>query len=292
MPLLLATNALGTRVELVLDEPDSPALRAVGEEAIAEIHHWHERLSYFHPESFLSYINRSAGHRRVPLDDDLWTLLRTCERVHLESEGAFDPTVAGLMGRAGLHAAVPASIHDQSADTGWQALVELDEAGRTIQFRQRGVQLDLGGIAKGFALDRAAEALRRHRVHSGILHAGTSSVVALGPGPRTLGLRAAGSLFKLTLRESCLSVSAPRGRMLGDISHIMDPWRGVSARAVDTAVVVAPLGGGAEADAWSTALVALDHRPETMPAPLRSAIHDGRAWSSHRVQLEPAPEAA
>lgn len=292
MPLLLATNALGTRVELALDEPDSPALRAVGEEALAEIHHWHERLSYFQPESFLSFINRSAGHRRVPLDEDLWSLLETCQRVHLASAGAFDPTVAGLLGRAGLHAAVPASIHDEPADTGWTALVDLDEGERTIQFRQRGVRLDLGGVAKGFALDRASEILSRHGVHSAVLHAGTSSVVVLGPAPRTLGVRAGGSRHTLGLRHACLSVSAPRGRIVGDVTHIMDPRIGSSARCVDTALVVGGIGSGAEADAWSTALVALNDRPMAMPETLRSAIHDGRTWRVHRIQIEHAPEAA
>jgi len=292
MPLLLATHALGTRVELALDEPDSPGLRAVGEEAMAEIHLWHERLSYFQPESFLSFINRSAGHRRVSLDEDLWSLLDLCQRVHTASAGAFDPTVAGLLGRAGLHAAVPASIHDEPADTGWTALVELDEAERTIQFRQRGVRLDLGGVAKGFALDRASETLLRHGVHSAVLHAGTSSVVVLGPAPRTLGVRAGGSRYTLTLRQACLSVSAPRGRVVGDVTHIMDPRIGSSARCVDTALVVGAIGSGAEADAWSTALVALNDRPLAMPEPLRSAIHDGRTWSVHRIQLEHAPEAA
>lgn len=292
MPLLLATNALGTRVELALDEPDSPALRALGEEAIAEIHHWHERLSYFQPESFLSFINRSAGHRRVALDEDLWSLLKTCQQVHLASAGAFDPTVAGLLGRAGLHAAVPASIHDQPADAGWTALVELDEGERTVRFRQRGVRLDLGGVAKGFALDRASEILSGHGVHSAVMHAGTSSVVVLGPTPRTLGVRAGGSRYTLTLRHACLSVSAPRGRVVGDVSHIMDPRIGSSARCVDTALVAGGIGSGAEADAWSTALVALSDRPLAMPESLRSAIHDGRTWSVHRVQIEHAPEAA
>ncbi len=289
MPLLLATAALGTRVELVLDEPESPGLRAVGEEVIAEVHHWHERLSYFQPESLLSFINRSAAHRAVALDEDVWSLLSLCREAHRASAGAFDPTLAGLLGRATTHAGVPASRHDQAADAGWAALVELDDDRRTIRFRERGVRLDLGAVAKGFALDRASDILRRHGVGGALLHAGTSSVVAIGAAPRTIGVRSAGGLVTVALREGCLSVSAPRGKVVDGTAHIRH--RGGPALA-DTALVIGPLGGGAEADAWSTALIVLGTRPMAMSDALRSAVHDGRRWTSHRIQLSPAPEAA
>lgn len=291
MPLLLATSALGTRVELVLDEPETPALRAIGEEAIAEVHFWHDRLSFFQPESLLSFINRSAGHRAVRVDEDVWGLLSLCDRVHGASGGSFDPAAAGLVRRAAPGAGVPPSAHDGPADSGWAALVELDEPSRSVRFRERGVRLDLGAVAKGFALDRAAEALRAYDVGGALLHAGTSSVVAIGASMRRLGLRAAGSVFRTTLRDGCLSVSAPRGGTIGGVPHVLRVGDRMRS-ATDTAVCVGPASSAAETDAWSTALAARGARPARMPERLRSAIHDGRAWTAEGVHITPAPEAA
>lgn len=273
MTLLLATNALGTRVELAIDGPETPALRAVGEEAIDEILHWHERLSLYQAHSYLSHLNREAPSRAVALDDDLFSLLALCDRVHRESAGAFDPTV------------------ETNGDAaGWASLVALDDASRSVRFARTGVRLDLGGVAKGFALDRAAGRLRDLGVGSALLHAGTSGVIVIGDSPRTIGVRSARGVEAVSLANESLCVSAPRGRAEGEWSHILDPTDSTSSRGADTALAIGP--ECAEADAWATALVVLGGRPETAPARVRTGVHDGLGWTTHGIHFSPASEAA
>ncbi len=281
MPVLAAIHALGTRAELLIDAPETPALRAVADAAIDELRLWHDRLSLFQPHSFLSHINREAAQRPVPLDEDLWSLLSLCASVYDASGGAFDPTVAGLMSRHGLHPGVEAPV-------GWSRLVILDEPSRTIHFTEPGVRLDLGAIAKGFALDQAAAILRHHSIHSALLHAGTSAIIAIGDTPRIIAIRAGGALHALQLTDASLCVSAPRGRANDHASHIMDPAQRRSAATIDTAAVRA--ASCAECDAWATALVV---RPDLIsPDHLRTAVHDGARWARSDLHLTPIPEAA
>ncbi|HVU65096.1 MAG TPA: FAD:protein FMN transferase, partial [Phycisphaerales bacterium] len=88
--MLLATQAMGTRFEIVLHGEDEGRLRAVGEEAVRAIEHWHGRLSRFMPESDVSRLNRDSGAR---VGDDLRDLLDVCDEVRLASRGAFDPRI-------------------------------------------------------------------------------------------------------------------------------------------------------------------------------------------------------
>jgi len=290
MPTFLATNALGTRVELVLDAPGSPGLVSIGEEAIDEILLWHDRLSLFQPHSLVSFINREAWRRAVALDDDVFGLLALCERVHVLSGGAFDPTVGRGVDEGGMRPG------------GWGSLVALDHDRRTVRFARDGVLLDLGGIAKGFALDMAAELLRSHLGCPALLHAGTSGVVVIGDVPRKIGVRSgSGAVSIVSISDASMCVSAPRGGVRGmDVvvgdgeraaSHIVRPVgagdvgstgdAGDGRGLADTSLVIG--GSCAEADGWATALVVLGRRPGGMPGGLRSAVHDGRGWRSDGV---------
>lgn len=291
MATLLAVNALGTRVEAALDGRETPGLRAAGEAAIDEVRLWHDRLSLFLPRSFLSHMNREASNRPLRVDEDVWGLLSLCEEVHTRSGGAFDPTVAGLMRSAGLHP--PESRSGNGGPVGWSALVELDAAARTVRYTRPGMRLDLGGVAKGFALDRAAEVLRAAGVEGAVLQAGTSGVVSIGNGTRTIAVRAGGGHFALEMHDGALCVSAPRGRLVEGATHIMDPVLATSAGGAETTVV---LGRGADAcarcDAWATALVVLGARPAGMDSDLASAIHDGSGWIEHGTRTRALSEAA
>ncbi|MHC5024722.1 MAG: FAD:protein FMN transferase, partial [Planctomycetota bacterium] len=155
--LRLATHAMGTRFEVVLGGPRPERLRPAGEAAIAEIEEWHDRLSLFDPGSFVSHVNTHAAHRPVPLDDEMLELLLECEAIRRASDGAFDIAVAPLMRAWGFHD--EAGERDEIPAAGGDAVV-IDTARRTIRFRRPGVAIDLGGVGKGHALDRAADELR------------------------------------------------------------------------------------------------------------------------------------
>lgn len=282
MPTLrLATHAMATRFEFVLVGEEEPRLRAAGEAALAEIHDWEARLSAFRPDSFLSFINRHAAERAIPLDEEVYALFRDAFEVYRLSGGAFDISIGPLMRAWGFRGEPPADeagLAAALAVTGMDK-VELDEAERTIRFLRAGVSIDLGSIGKGHALDRAADVLREAGVGAAFLHGGTSSVVAIGSPPEResgWGVEVAlGSGREMVrLRDAGLSTSKPSGRMVvinGErIGHVVDARSGRPAARAAGATVVGP--NARITDAWATALLVLGERPASMPAELGSHI--------------------
>lgn len=291
---------MGTRFELVLDDDDPSRLGPIAERVLDEITRWHDRLSLFKRDSFLSYINAHAPHTPVPLEPELFDLFQVCLSVHRGSGGAFDPAVAPLMSALGLHKDA-FGANQTGVERRGMAAVELDHDRRTIRFGSPGVVLDLGAVAKGFALDLAAAHLREFGIECALIHGGTSSIVAMGAPPDTDGWRIAlgpdAEAPVILLRDAALSFSAPHGRAVetpdggARATHILDPGTGAPASAGVFATAVVSVLTGAAADpwpstrceAWSTALVVLGERPDSMPEALTSVIASGesppRDWS-------------
>ena len=183
-PVRLACNAMATRFEFVLQGDDAPHLRAAGEEAIREIHRIAARFSFYDSASELSKLNREAATHAVQTSGELFALLSLCKKVYAESDGAFDPSVGPLMhtwGFSGGRGAIPDRdrISNDLASTGFD-YVELDKSSTSVRFLRQGIQLDLGGVAKGWALDECALLLRESGISSALIHGGTSSVLAIG----------------------------------------------------------------------------------------------------------------
>jgi thiamine biosynthesis lipoprotein len=140
----------------------------------------------------------------------------------------------------------------------------LGRSERTVAFDRPGVCIDLGGIAKGHALDRAADILREGGVESALLHGGTSSVLAIGAPPDARAWRVALAHSDgqpcIELCDRALSVSRPYSQLVDDRSHIVDARSRDRVLRPCTAAVVGP--SASMTDAWSTALAVLGRRPE------------------------------
>jgi thiamine biosynthesis lipoprotein len=252
---------MGTRFELaiVTDELTATDCGAVGELALREIEEWHQRLTRFEPDSWLSHVNRTAAREPVRLDDDVFPLFADAVDVWRASGGAFDVT------------------------RGDGAALALDRGARTLRFLADGrdrVSLDMGAIGKGHALDCAAARLRSHGVTRALLQGGTSSGVAIGTPPDATAWRigvaaqapATALDHVLDLVDAAFSVSdeesqtdAPVGR------HIVDPRIVPGAAPTRAARRVVVTGPSARlADAWSTALAVLGEIPSTFPAGYRA----------------------
>jgi FAD:protein FMN transferase len=241
--VLFATAAMGTRFEIVIRAEETPQIHAIGEAAVAEILRLHALLSFYAPNSLLSHINRTAHIAAVRVDADTFALFTDAHSVWRASDGAFDIT----------------------RGTGMDAVV-LDEAARTIRFARSGISLDLGGIAKGHAVDHATSVLRSHGVTDALIHGGTSSVSAIGHAtdegngwPIALASFDTGApQTTVHLRDQSLSVSSGAIR-----AHIIDPATGAFITGPGTPRIAAVIGPTARlADAWSTALVVLGVRPD------------------------------
>lgn len=280
MPVTLATHAMGTRFELVLDGGDPHRLRAAGEAALREIEECHRRFNLFAPGSWLNTINRRAATEPVTLDDLTFGLLETCRQVHHDSGGAFDVTVAPLMRAWGFHGEADHEAVGQARPRVGMRHVLLDQDARTVRFAVPGVMLDLGGIAKGFAIDQAIGLLREYGVGCALLHGGTSTVAAIGSPPGKNGWRIAlqtghtdNDITKapvVCLNDRSLSVSAPHGRTIDidgeTLGHVLDPRTGFRGRPADRGEYAAAIGDSAcLTDAWATALLVLGEAPPTMP---------------------------
>jgi thiamine biosynthesis lipoprotein len=282
--LRLATRALGTRFALVLACEDEPRARAAGEEALERIEQCDARYSVFSNSSLVARANRDASERPVKLDPELFQLLQRCLSLCAASDGAFDVAIGPLMralGFRGQRIDAP-----RGATSGG---FELDAATCSVRFTHPDTQLDLGSIAKGHALDLAAQVLRERGIERALLHGGTSSVIALGTPPNSAeGWRVRvgpEGAFDACLRDNALSVSAPRGRTADfgghTIGHILDPRTGRPVPLGLRAAVVAP--SAEAADAWSTAALVLHARGR----PLQRHCPSDQAWLIEAEQAEP-----
>ena len=288
----LATHAMATRFELVLQGPDAIALRSAGEEAIREIDRIGRRFSFYDPKSELSRINSHAWNSPISVAGDLFELLQLCSEIYCQSDGYFDPTVGPLMrlwnfGPDSRELPTSNDIRDALEQTGWDH-VELNERDRTVRLLRKGVLLDLGGIAKGWALDEAAFLLLDAGVPAGLLHGGTSSIRALGILPSEqawhIGIEDPYTndstwFTSHSLTDSALSVSAIAGKQITvdhiEYGHILDPKTGNAVSGPLVAVASSP--SAAVADAWSTAVLASAGQSRECDEPL-SHIPDLHSW--------------
>jgi thiamine biosynthesis lipoprotein len=296
--VVLAAFAMATRFELLVwDEGDPARLRAAGEDALAEISRTEARLSRFRPTSEIAWVNAGAGGAPARLSPIVFDLVvRSLELARL-TDGAFDPTVGPLLRAWGLRGSEtpgdPAAVARARAVVGWGRL-ELDEGARTVRLPQAGMELDLGGIGKGAALDAAGALLQETGVRAALLHGGTSSVHSLGElpdgRPWRVGWHVPGEdaprVVELTAERPALAVSAPHGRIAGDGArswgHVIDPRTGEPTRAARTALVTGP--SSTLCDALSTAFLVLG--PEGAPI-LQEHFPAYRAEAVAEIRMSP-----
>lgn len=221
-----ARPLLGTRVEIgaTADVPVAELHRAV-DAAFAAVERVERLMSYHDPESELSRLNRQAAVRPLRLHRDSARVLRAALEFASLSGGAFDPCVAsrleswGLLPRHGAGGADPAAT--------WRDVEIVDES--YVRFR-RPLRLDLGGIAKGYAVDQAVRALERAGVRSLLVNAGGDLRVA-GEEAATIAVRnpqvPAFLAHTIVLRDASLATSSAcysRRRVAGkEVSALLDP---------------------------------------------------------------------
>ena len=307
--IILARRAMNTRFELVLHGANDTFLRAAGEEALDEVERIEAQLSLFRPTSEIARVNRHAAEGPMRVSPPVFQLLERARALWVATGGAFDPTVGAAMEAWGFRGAHLQPAPAAQAFAGAQGrkgmdLVVLYPATREVRFACPGLQLDLGAIGKGYAVDVAVSLLREAGVTSALLHGGTSSVYGLGSGldgrpwkiaipagpPAASGQEGSTAperiLAEIELVDASLGVSAAwgrsvmaEGRMCG---HVLDPRSGEPADRAVLAAVVLP--DATEADALSTALLVLGS--EGLPS-LQVFRPDLRALVMSSVQVDP-----
>jgi thiamine biosynthesis lipoprotein len=270
--LRAARRAMATTFEILLPFGTVRAQEAA-ESGLDLIDALEDQLTVFRETSEVSVLNRRAGEAAVSVEEGLFQLLNLAGRISRETGGAYDITTGALTKAWGFYrraGRVPTADERRETltRTGMRNLV-LDFEEQTVRYLRPGLEINLGSIGKGYALDRVAELLRRDwEIDTALLHGGRSSVYAMGSEPGDsrgwlVGVRHPWNperrLVTVRLRNRGLATSAAtfqnleyNGRKLG---HILDPRTGWPAEGMASATVLAPTA--AEADALSTAFFVL-----------------------------------
>ncbi|RLS32133.1 MAG: FAD:protein FMN transferase [Planctomycetota bacterium] len=273
--LVVGRDAMACRFELVFNAGEVSDATELSIEALDLVDRIEDRITVYRDASEIAVINAAAASAWQPVAADIIELLSHCAQLHHLTAGAFDPAAGSLVRTWGFlrrQGRTPdaASLAAALAASGMQ-LVEIDRAGGRVRFTRRGVEINLGAIGKGWAIDRVVEMLSSAGVRSVLVHGGSSSVRACGiQGPSIPGregwrvgvrhpLRPGRRLATVSLCDQALGTSGSgtqffvdRGRRLG---HILDPRTGIPAEGVLSATVITK--AAADADALSTALYVL-----------------------------------
>ncbi len=266
---------MGTFAEIQIFAPVAPEqARAALIAARAELHAVDRLMAVQRPDSDVSRLNREGARHPVRVDVRVIEVLTSAMAMHALTAGAFDVTVLPVVRAWGFidgHPRAP-DAGVRHAIAGTQTL-RIDPGKRTVAFTDASTQVDLGGIAKGYALDRVRDALCRHDIHSAFLDLG-GSIATIGhppDGPHwRIGVkhpRRAGELLGvITMDDAAMSTSGDTEQFVirdgQRFGHIIDPRTGIPASALASATVVA--SSATLADALSTAAVVLgenDIRP-------------------------------
>lgn len=281
-PIARARHVMGAPLEIRAFAPAGigagGAARAI-EAALGEVERLDAVLSNWRSDSELARLNRAAARAPVPLSDDLFEALSAALAASAATGGAFDPALEPWVSALGLRE--PDDKRGPPPLPPRGGVVKLDPLSRTAAFTSADVGIDLGGIGKGYALDRAAAVLRREGIDSALLNFG-GQVLAVGAPPGEPGwivevadprdrFRPALAL-RLKDASAATSSNTERGVRRGRewIGHVLDPGSGRPAPFPGSATAVAP--DATRADAYSTALLVMG--PER-----------GVAWAEDRADV-------
>jgi thiamine biosynthesis lipoprotein len=264
--LSVSREAMACLFEIVFDAATYRDRTDAAVAALDLVEQLEDQLTVFRDTSEVTAINRRAAEEPVIVEEGLFRLLQRALELSQATGGAFDITAGrlskiwGFFRRQGQMPS-PEDVSAALATVGWQHL-QLDDADHSIRFMQPGLELNLGAIGKGYALDRAAAVLVEGGVRDFLIHGGNSSVLARG-GRSNSGwsvalrhpLKPNVRLAEFVLCDQALGTSGSgtqffhhQGKRYG---HIIDPRSGWPADQVLSATVIAPTAE--QADALSTA---------------------------------------
>ena len=269
--VMLRTVAMACDFDVMLN-PTGPSEQVeAASEALDLVHQLEQLMSVYRQDTQLSLVNRTAAEEPVPVDAELFSLLNRAREISEQTAGAFDPAAGALVSlwrwcrQAGR---IP--TNDEVATTlaccGVKH-VQWDESTSSLRFDRPGIEVNLGAIGKGHAVDRAGEVLLARGIGDWLVHGGRSSVLAHGRHAELdgwpVGLRNPllpdKPFATLLLQDEALGTSGTavqwfrhEGKRYG---HILDPRTGWPVESMVSVSVIAP--DAALADALSTAFFVL-----------------------------------
>lgn len=264
--LAKSADAMGTTFSVILYGDDMKKMEEAVDAVFAELLRLDRMLSNYNPASEWSTINRDAAAGPVAVSPELFQLLSECLRYSRESDGAFDISVGPLMKVWGFYrgsGALPAPEEVVRAlrQVGYSHLL-LEPTAGTVQFDRFGVEIDPGGIGKGYAVDRMADILRRMGFTTAFVAASRSSLYGMGSPPAEARGWKVGisdprhprkTVAEFFLKDMSMSTSGSYEKFFRaggrSYSHIIDPRTGYPAQGTSQVTVVAPRT--IDSEAWT-----------------------------------------
>ena len=243
---------MGTRIYVEIWADDQAKGEAAIDAVMDEMRHIDDTMSTYKPSSEVSRVNALAATQPVPISLELFKLLGTALEYSRITEGAFDITYAsvGYMYDFREHKKPTESQIEAALPAVSFRHVLLDARTHSVRFSQPGVRIDLGGIAKGYSVDRGIEILQaRGYTHALVNAGGDSRVIGDRFGrPWVVGIRHPDHpdqvITRIPLVDSAFSTSGDYERYFDEggvrYHHIIDPHTGHSASKVRSATVIAP----------------------------------------------------
>lgn len=263
---------MGTEVRVNLWHDDASVAKAAIRDVFEIMEGVDRRLSPYKPTSDLSRLNRDAATKSVKLTDELALLYKQSQWAYNVSDGAFDITFASV-GQYYDYREKKVPSHQQLKQR-LPALstqhLQFDQVANTLRFLHPEVALDLGGIAKGYAVDLAVEAIQQQGIQHAYISAGGDSRVLgdRGNRPWLVGIKnprqgadGAETVITLPIKDAAVSTSGDYERFFIDektgdrIHHIINPQTGRSARGVMSVTIIGE--SGLTTDPLSTAVFVL-----------------------------------
>ena len=292
---------MGTFCEIQVCHSDAALAQQATRCAFDEMERVEHLLSNHDPASELSTLNREASRTPFRVSDELLDFILQCRALHDATGKAFDPTVGPLVRAWGFftsHPEKPSEMEIAAAKTrsGFDK-VQVNSAARTVSFAAAGMEIDSGGVGKGYAVDRGVKVLREMGIESALVSAGGSTLYALGspagrPGWR-IAIKNPGDwqrpLAMASLCGSSLSTSGVSEKSVQSgsrrYSHIFDPRTGEPVERMCQVTVIAP--SATESDALTKAAFILPRdsvvdlfkrRPGVHALRMEGPCEEGSVW--------------
>ena len=261
-------DVMSTIANLIAVADDEATAEAAVAAAVEKLHYVNKLMSDYDPEAQLYKVNQTAFAGPVKVDDDLMYVLKESVKYSEVSGGAFDVTVGPMVDlwhKAGEEHKRPSDeeIAAAKAKVGYEKLILNDDG--TVRFKVDGMRVDLGGIAKGYSIDLAIEAMKQAGAVAGMVDVGGDIRCFGKPVEKDswrIGLqdpRSSEILLVLKFNDVAIATSGDYQRFVevdGErYSHIMNPKAGSSAKELESVTVIAPTAIAADALATSVSVM-------------------------------------
>ncbi len=265
-PVKFRTQTMGTWATLTLVTTDSAGVADLAYSSLRVLHHVDSIMSNWTQTSDVARINRKAGIQTCKVHPEVAAVLDVAQQIADQSDGAFDITIEPLVRLWGFLGSTPRIPVQNEIDSVLRNVgrdkILFNSRDESIEFLHEGVQIDLGGIAKGYGVDRVAQLLKRSGAGDALIDL-SGNMVALGdaaghPG-WAVGIRDPSGkvswLARLVLHNEAVATSGDYEQFVDSdgkrYGHILDPRTGWSVRSLSSVTVVC--SRAIVADAWATA---------------------------------------